>query len=378
VMMEAAKVERSVYLRNMVIALLAMLYSTYAIWASGFQAVMGGVLVMSIGYIIWGFIAPRFSSGTTAARAPTGVAGLAVAVFAIAFLAALPSPTAEAATGTVGTLERVKQSGKLTLGYRTDAPPFSFRDEAGNAAGYSVTLCQKIAEQVKADLKLPNLSVEWLAVTMEGRFQALQEGKVDLLCEADSETLARRKDVGFSIPIYPGGIGALLRSDSSWRLRQVLTKGKAASGPLWRASPAQILEQQTFSVIPRTTSETWLAGRLDKFQLTASVVPVASYEEGIRRVLDRTTNVFFGDRVILLEAAKRSPSKRDLIILDRHFTYEPIALVLQRGDEDFRLLVDRTLSRLYASEDLHFLYAKWFGEPGEFALEFFRLSALPE
>jgi ABC-type amino acid transport substrate-binding protein len=51
---------------------------------------------------------------------------------------------------------------------------------------------------------------------------------------------------------------------------------------------------------------------------------------------------------------------------------------LQRGDEDFRLLVDRALSRLYASEDLHFLYAKWFGEPGEFALEFFRLSALPE
>jgi putrescine:ornithine antiporter len=157
-----------------------------------------------------------------------------------------------------------------------------------------------------------------------------------------------------------------------------LTKGKAASGPFWRASPAQILEQQTFSVIPRTTSETWLAGRLDKFQLTASVVPVASYEEGIRRVLDRSTNVFFGDRVILLEAAKRSPSKRDLIILDRRFTYEPIALALPRGDEDFRLLVDRALSRLYASEDLHFLYAKWFGEPGEFALEFFRLSALPE
>jgi len=378
VMMEAAKVERSVYLRNMVIALVAMLYSTYAIWASGFQAVMGGVLVMSIGYIIWGLIAPRFTIGTTAARAPTSVAGVAVAAFAIAFLAALPSPSAEAATGTVRTLDRVKQSGKLTVGYRTDAQPFSYRDESGNAAGYSVALCQKIAEQVKADLNLSNLTVEWLAVTMEGRFQALQEGKVDLLCEADSETLARRKDVGFSIPIYPGGIGALLRSDSSWRLRQVLTKGKAASGPLWRASPAQILEQQTFSVIPRTTSENWLAGRLDKFQLTARVAPVASYEEGIRRVLDRSTNVFFGDRVILLEVAKRSPSKRDLIVLDRHFTYEPIALALQRGDEDFRLLVDRTLSRLYASEDLRFLYAKWFGEPGEFALEFFRISALPE
>jgi putrescine:ornithine antiporter len=186
VMMEAAKVERSVYLRNMVIALVAMLYSTYAIWASGLQAVMGGVLVMSVGYIIWGFIAPRFTSGTTAARAPTGVAGVAVAAFAIAFLAALPSPSVEAATGTVGTLDRVKQSGKLTLGYRTDAPPFSYRDESGSAAGYSVALCQKIAEQVKADLKLPSLAVEWLAVTTEGRFQALLHvlGKRGILARA--------------------------------------------------------------------------------------------------------------------------------------------------------------------------------------------------
>ena len=169
-----------------------------------------------------------------------------------------------------------------------------------------------------------------------------------------------------------------MRSDSSWRLREILTKGKAASGPFWRASPAQILEQQTFSVIPRTTSETWLQGRLDKFQLTVKVLPVASYEDGIQRVLDHSTNVFFGDRTILLEAAKRSPSKGDLIVLDRHFTYEPIALTLQRGDEDFRLLVDRTLSRQLASEDFRFLYAKWFGKPDEFALEFFRFSALSE
>jgi ABC-type amino acid transport substrate-binding protein len=94
--------------------------------------------------------------------------------------------------------------------------------------------------------------------------------------------------------------------------------------------------------------------------------------------LDRSTNVFFGDRAILVDAAKRNPAKGDLIVLDRHFTYEPIALALQRGDEDFRLLVDRTLSRLYTAEDFRFLYAKWFGEPGEFALEFFRQSALPE
>jgi ABC-type amino acid transport substrate-binding protein len=66
------------------------------------------------------------------------------------------------------------------------------------------------------------------------------------------------------------------------------------------------------------------------------------------------------------------------VVLDRLFAYEPLALALQRGDEDFRLLVDRTLSELYRSGEIGNLYASWFGEPDENALTFFRLSTLPE
>jgi putrescine:ornithine antiporter len=62
VIMRAAAVSESVYRRNWVIAVIAMLYSTYAIYASGLNAVLGGMLVMAIGWVIWGFIAPRFTS----------------------------------------------------------------------------------------------------------------------------------------------------------------------------------------------------------------------------------------------------------------------------------------------------------------------------
>ena len=43
-----------------------MLYSVYALYASGKDAVMGGMLVTAIAFIIWGFIAPRFSAVTAA------------------------------------------------------------------------------------------------------------------------------------------------------------------------------------------------------------------------------------------------------------------------------------------------------------------------
>jgi putrescine:ornithine antiporter len=49
-----------VYTRNLVVATIAILYSTYALWASGKDAVMGGMLVMGLGWLIWTFMAPTF------------------------------------------------------------------------------------------------------------------------------------------------------------------------------------------------------------------------------------------------------------------------------------------------------------------------------
>jgi len=59
VMMKIAGIGGSKYRVNVATALVAMLYSVYAIYASGKDAVLGGMLVTTIGFIIWGFIAPR-------------------------------------------------------------------------------------------------------------------------------------------------------------------------------------------------------------------------------------------------------------------------------------------------------------------------------
>ena len=67
VMMKANNVASNVYTRNMVIGTIAMLYSVYALYASGGDAVMGGMLVMGVTYIIWGFISNRFTTAPSAA-----------------------------------------------------------------------------------------------------------------------------------------------------------------------------------------------------------------------------------------------------------------------------------------------------------------------
>jgi len=72
VMMRTAGVPDGVFLRNTIISVVAMLYSVYALWASGFEAVMGGILVMGVGYIVWGFMAPRFQEGLNPAARQAG------------------------------------------------------------------------------------------------------------------------------------------------------------------------------------------------------------------------------------------------------------------------------------------------------------------
>jgi putrescine:ornithine antiporter len=66
VMMKVANVASGVYTRNMIIATIAMIYSVYALFASGGSAVMGGMLVLGITYIIWGYISNRFKGPASA------------------------------------------------------------------------------------------------------------------------------------------------------------------------------------------------------------------------------------------------------------------------------------------------------------------------
>jgi putrescine:ornithine antiporter len=70
VMMQTAGVAETLYRRNALVALVAMLYSVYAIYASGKDAVLGGMLMVGIGFVIWGFIAPRFATTQHAALMP--------------------------------------------------------------------------------------------------------------------------------------------------------------------------------------------------------------------------------------------------------------------------------------------------------------------
>jgi putrescine:ornithine antiporter len=70
IMMQNAGVTGRPYRRTVAIATIAMAYSVFAIYASGKDAVFGGMIVTGIGYVIWGFIASRFAEAKPVAMRP--------------------------------------------------------------------------------------------------------------------------------------------------------------------------------------------------------------------------------------------------------------------------------------------------------------------
>jgi ABC-type amino acid transport substrate-binding protein len=65
--------------------------------------------------------------------------------------------------------------------------------------------------------------------------------------------------------------------------------------------------------------------------------------------------------MILVSLARASAAPEKLKLSSRYFTHEPYALALPRGDNDFRLLVDRTLSEIYRSGDIEAIFVSSFG-----------------
>jgi ABC-type amino acid transport substrate-binding protein len=120
-----------------------------------------------------------------------------------------------------GTLDRIRQQKTIRIAYREDAPPFSYKGSAGEAAGLIVDLCKAVAANLTKQLNLSSLNVAYVSVTASDRFAAIQQHKADLLCEATSATLSRRGLVDFSIATYVDGASLMIRPDVPHNLQEL-------------------------------------------------------------------------------------------------------------------------------------------------------------
>jgi len=274
------------------------------------------------------------------------------------------------------TLERIQTSGTFNVGFVPDQAPISFKAEDGKARGYAVELGQKVADALKAKVGLPDLRTKYIATSLKDGLDMVAEGRIDLLCGATSDTLKRRERVSFSLPIFVTGTAVILRKDAPPDLVRVLQGKKAYSGPIWRGSVNLALAEHTYAVHAGTVTEEWVRERIATLRVIATIVTVDDHAKGVEMVAKKKADAYFADRVILDNYATRSKYADELMVLDRYFTYEPLALAMARNNDDFRLVVDSTLSSIFSTGEIAEIYRRYFGEePSEMTLTLFKLVA---
>lgn len=280
---------------------------------------------------------------------------LIVAILAASLAIALPAAAAES------TLAKIKQSGVLKLGYRENSMPFSFIAGDSKPRGYSIDLCEIVAKDVARQLNMPNLQVRWVPVTAQNRFESLKSGKIDLECGNTTQTLSRRADFDFSVMTYVDGASLLfLKGEKPKTLVQI--------------------NGQRVAVVAGTTTEKVFDALVSAEKIGIRLLKVADHDAALKALQDRTVTAYAADRTVLVTIAAVKGEERSYEISETQFTYEPYGLMMRR-DADFRLLVDRSLSRLYRSGDIGQIIQRWFeplGEPSEVLRAIFMLNSLPD
>jgi glutamate/aspartate transport system substrate-binding protein len=259
------------------------------------------------------------------------------------------------------TIERIKKSKAVRLGYRDSSVPFSFVRSDGSPMGYSVDLCNRVVEGLRKDLAIPDLRSEWVKVTPETRIDALLDGTIDLECGSTTSTLSRQERVDFSNLTFVDGATLL---------------GRADAGPGTIAD----LSGKRIAVIPGTTTERLLRDIAGKSGLNLEIVSVKEHSEGLAAIDQRRADAYASDRSILLGLALTSSNPARYSMVDRYLSYEPYGLMLRR-DPPFRLAVNRQLSRIYRSGTILDLYGRWFGPlgaPSPLLIAMYAIYALPE
>ncbi len=261
------------------------------------------------------------------------------------------------------TLDRIAASGQMNLGVREDRPPMSFRDEAGNFTGYSVDLCAAIAEGVKSKLGRRDISVNYVPVSAEARFDALSSGQIDILCGATTKTLSRAEQVGFTQLTFATGASL------------ISLEGRGVKG-------LRDLRGKRVAVSEGTTTIDVLNRVLATQSINAEVVPVDSAEAGMVLLDNNEVAAFAADQVVLIGLALSRPSGKKYTLSNELYSFEPFALAIPRGDADFQLVADRTLSELNRTGRIGDVYARWFGRfaksPPEAVAAVYLLGATPE
>ncbi|WJJ93703.1 amino acid ABC transporter substrate-binding protein [Neopusillimonas aromaticivorans] len=243
-----------------------------------------------------------------------------------------------------GRLDKIKDSGQVTLGYRESSIPFSYLDGEQRPVGYSMDICYAIVDAVKAHLGLPELNVRQVPVTSSTRIPLVANGTVDMTCGSATNNAQRQEQVSFAPTTF-------------------VTATRFAALKASGFKDLADLKGKTVVSTAGTSNLRWLTQANAEQNLGLRIITAKDHSEAFLMVSSGRAAAFFMDDILLAGLVANSRYADDWVISQKAYTIEPYGIILPRNDPEFKAVVDAAVKALMQDGRLDALYKKWFLQP---------------
>lgn len=241
------------------------------------------------------------------------------------------------------TLAKIKASGKVVIGYRESSDPISYI-VGGKPLGYAVDICNTVAAELKKELKLPNLKVEYKPVTSSTRIPEMLAGNIDMECGTTTNSIQRQQQVSFSTNYYATEVRMAVKANSTVKDLGDLN-GKAVA------------------TTQGTTSDKYIKMGAKGEQVKVTNVYGKDHSDSFAMVASGRAAAFVMDDNILAGLIAKSSNPKDFKIVGPVLSSEPYGIMLPKGDVAFKKVADRVVNSMWKNGQMAALYKKWFLSP---------------
>lgn len=249
-----------------------------------------------------------------------------------------------ASSATANTLNKIKETGTLTMGIRESSYPLSYLDDKQQPIGYHIDICHRLVDAIKTKLGLPALKLAYQPVTSQNRIPLVTNGTVDIECGSTTNNEARQKQVAFAPTTFVTNVRMAVKKSSGIRGLDELN-GKPVATTTGTTSVQLMRAHERGKHL--NFKEVYGKDHADSFLLLET-------DRAVAFVMD--DNLLAG-----LIATSKAPN--DYAIVGEILNVEPIAIMLRKDDAPFKALVDETVGALLKNGEVEKLYTKWFLSP---------------
>jgi glutamate/aspartate transport system substrate-binding protein len=243
-------------------------------------------------------------------------------------------------------IDKIRETGRIDLGFPDASPPFAFLDGNAKPVGYTLEICEQVAQKLKAELGLKTLDVRYTPVMSATRIPLIGNGTIDLECGTATNLPERHKLVSFAPTTFVTQVVLVAKKESPVDVNDLSTfRGKAISAQAGG---------QTQRVVVRESA---------KDKLDIQVVPAKDTAEAFLLLETGRVTGTANDDALAHATVAGAKDPKDYKIGTKGLEFAPYGILEPKDDPAFKAAVDKAVVELIRDGTVARLYTKYFERP---------------